>query len=141
MMAETLDEMIRPQRDGVEPRIRLTGDGKRGWILSQPGNPTRRFGDFATALDTARRGPGTHDAAIEVWQHGEYICCLLSGRSYCSPAPPLGRVMPQGRVMARVERYANRVAEVLLITSGPLFWTILVLFVLAASLGWRLTLL
>jgi hypothetical protein len=134
-------KMTRPQPDDPDPRVRLSSDDSGGWVLSGPGNPPRHFTDLGTALDTARRSPGTQDATIEVWQDSEYICCLpAEEHPYCGPGAPFGRAVPQGRVMTAAERYANRAAEVLMMTAGPLFWAALVVLVLAGSLGWRLAL-
>jgi hypothetical protein len=44
-------------------------------------------------------------------------------------------------LFASAERYANRVAEVIFATAGPLFWLALMFVAVAASLGWRLFLL
>ena len=133
--------MTRPQQADPALRPRLSSDGSGGWVLSGLGNPTRRFTDLGTALDTARQGLSTYDATIEVWQGSEYICCLPpEEHPHRASAAPFGGAVPQGRVMTRGERYANRIAEVLLVAAGPLFWAALVFLVLAASLGWRLAL-
>jgi len=49
--------------------------------------------------------------------------------------------VPQGRLLTTVERQANRAAQILLTTAGPLFWLALVVVAISASLGWRLFLL
>ena len=141
MTADVL-EVTHPRQDDPSPRVRLSGDDRGDWVLSGQGNSVRRFTDFGTGLDTVRCGQGTQNATIEVWQDGEYICCLPpEEHSYRGAAASYGLVAPRGRVMTATERYANRAAEVLLVTAGPLFWTALVILVLAASLGWRLALL
>jgi hypothetical protein len=141
MTAEAL-ELTPPRRAATELYVRLSGDENGGWVLSGSGNPARRFADFGIALDTARREPDAHDATIEIWQDGEYICCLPPGaHPNCGVAAPFDRAEPQDRVTTAAERCAHRAASVLLATAGPLFWAAVVLLVLAASLGWRVALL
>lgn len=36
------------------------------------------------------------------------------------------------------ERHANRIAQLLMATAGPLFWLALLVVMIAASLGWQL---
>ena len=57
-------------------RVLLSRDDSGGWTLSGQGSPACRFPDLETALDSARHAPVSRLATIEVWQGGEYICCL-----------------------------------------------------------------
>ena len=67
----------RPTRPAfASRRVLLTcDDGSGGWTLSC-GDPARRFPDINTALDCARRSGEVKTATIEIWQGGEYICCV-----------------------------------------------------------------
>jgi hypothetical protein len=137
-----LDETDRALPSDVGRRVLLTGDDTGQWTLAGLGSGARQFSDFEAALDDARQAPDTRMATIEVWQDSQYICCLPPsawrphGASIRS-AP----AVPQGRLLTTVERQANRAAQILLTTAGPLFWLALVVVAISASLGWRLFLL
>jgi hypothetical protein len=121
-------------------RVLLTcDDGSGGWTLSC-GDPARRFPDINTALDCARRSGEVKTATIEIWQGGEYICCVplrpLTGW-VSGPRTDAPRLIPYPARTA-AERYANRAAEVTFTRAGPIFWLALIGAVVAASLGWHL---
>jgi hypothetical protein len=109
--------------------------------LSEQGAPARRFTDFEGALHGARCVPRIKSATIEVWERGEYVCCVppdtwpncrVADESVPAPGSP--------RLTAG-ERYANRAGQFLLSTAGPAFWIVLVAALIVASLGWRIVLL
>jgi hypothetical protein len=131
------------RRSGVaRSRVLLNCDKSGCWTVTKQNGHRRQFPNFDTALDSVRNAANRNAPAIEVWQDGEYICCLQpKEQPYRSTAATLGRPLPQAHVLLTAERYANRVAEILLMTAGPLFWAVLVLLVLAGSLGWRLAVL
>ena len=122
-------------KDG-NPRISLSCDDSGRWTLAGHDSPACQFPDFEVALDEARQAPDAQRATIEVWRAHEYICCLPPGTLIRTA--PIGS---KGRFFASAERYANRVAEVIFATAGPLFWLALMFVAVAASLGWRLFLL
>jgi hypothetical protein len=126
----------------VATRVRLSRDDT-GWTLSGP-KIDRQFPDLETALDCARRSPDMKAATIEIWQGGQYICCVPLDASRHRRASIPGADRYRARlhpVLAIAERYANRAAQVVFAAAGPLFWLVLILAALAASLGWRLLLL
>jgi hypothetical protein len=100
----------------------------------------RRFSDAQKALDSARRFSETEPATIEIWQHGQYICCVppRSRRPGEADFPSIGgpSIVPGPWLMA-AERFANRAARALMATAGPLFWMALIFLAVAASLGWQ----
>jgi hypothetical protein len=115
----------------------LSCDNTGCWTVSGPDVPARKCPNFESALDIARHIPDPQTATIEVWQRGEYICCLpreewLHGAALVRTAD----VAPR----SAAERHANRLAGMAMATAGPCFWLALVVFALAASLGWRLLL-
>jgi hypothetical protein len=120
-------------------RVLLRCDGT-GCTLFSP-DTVLRFPDLQTALDCARGSRDPEAATIEVWQEGEYICCMAprsgqqSAADFPSGAGP--RLVPDSILIA-AERHANRAARILMATAGPLFWLALLLVIVAASLGWRL---
>jgi hypothetical protein len=121
-------------------RVLLSRDDSGGWTLSGLNRPACRFADFDAALERARDVQDAQAATIEVWQDGEYICCLQpEGRLGASSlaAPSVARRRPA----TVAERRANRAAQFLMATAGPLFWLALMLVAVAASLGWRMLLL
>jgi hypothetical protein len=138
-MTMTMDA---PEPEVADRRTVLSCDESGNWTVRGPNREVRRFADFDAALDSARHAPETLVSTIEVWQGGEYICCLppeegLHHVASIHVASPL----PKGGRLARVERWANRAAEFLLTTASVLFWVSLMVVALAASLGWRLLLL
>jgi hypothetical protein len=129
-------------RQTAPDRVRLYCDDK-GCVLSGVGSE-RRFTDVQTALDCAGRAPETQGSTIEIWQGGQYICCVAPRSLELGAAdfPSISaRRLVSDAGLAAAERYANRIARILMETAGPIFWLALVVVVLAASLGWRLLLL
>jgi hypothetical protein len=123
-------------------RVLLSRDDSGSWTLSGLNRPSSRFADFAAALERARDVQDAQAATIEVWQGGDYICCLQPAEWPKGGAS--NRLVPtvsERRHFTAAERYANRVGQVLMATAGPLFWLALMLAGVAASLGWRLLLL
>lgn len=134
-----LDETDRALPSDVDRRVLLTGDDTGQWTLAGLGSGAREFPDFEAALDDARQAPDARMATIEVWQDSQYICCLPPSawrphRASIRSAP----AVPQGRLLTTVERQANRAAQILFATAGPLFWLALAVVAISASLGWRL---
>jgi hypothetical protein len=131
----------RTRSHAVPDRVFLHCDDK-GCTLSAP-DTERRFPDLQKALDCARHSRDLDAATIEIWQGGQYICCVAP-RSWqrqdnaSSVAAP--RLVSESR-LAAAERHANRAARILLATAGPLFWLAMVALLVAASLGWRMLLL
>jgi hypothetical protein len=120
-------------------RVILSCDDSGHWMLHGNGAVAREFSNFDEALDSARRSLRPTTGTVEVWQSGEYICCLPLDRWRPSNSSyGAGRGRP---ARTATERYANRVAEIIFATAGPLFWLALVFVAVAASLGWRLLLL
>jgi hypothetical protein len=139
MMATAL-ETRRPRPEPASRRVLLTcDDSDCGWTLSCA-DPAHRFPDINTALDCARRSGEVKAATIEIWQGGEYICCVplrpLTGW-VSGPSSDMPRLIPYPALTA-AERYANRAAEVVFTRAGPILWAALIGAVVAASLGWRL---
>lgn len=137
-MISALAQVRDPGRRDPVPRLCLCGDNSGGWTLTGAGRADCRFTDFDAALKNARHVPGSENATIEVWQSGEYVCCL----------PRKAEFRPDGDVaslhaprMAAVDRDANRAAEFLLPVVGYGFWLAILVLAMAASLGWRLSLL
>ena len=128
-------------RRELPPCVRLSRNASGNWTLSTPNRTRSEFADFNAALRTARKLPEAKDATIEVWQGGEYICCLPSDEGP-SRAPPYteeiaGLHAPR---FSTAERHANRAAQMMLPIAGFLFWLALLVLVFAASFGWRLAL-
>jgi hypothetical protein len=123
------------------PRVVLACDDGDGWTLSEQGAPARQFPDFEAALHGARRAPHTKSATIEVWERGEYVCCLPPGTwPHCRAADETTSAAKEP-VLTIAERGANRVGQFLLSTAGPVFWIVVLSAAIVASLGWRVTLL
>jgi hypothetical protein len=99
----------------------------------------RRFPDAQKGLDCARRLSEAEAAIIEIWQDGQYICCVPPRlRRGEADFPSIGGPsIVSGPWLMAAERYANRAARALMATAGPLFWMALMLAV-AASLGGHL---
>jgi hypothetical protein len=140
MTAHALERPPAARRQSA-PHVRLSRNGSGKWTLSGPTYARSEFADFNAALRIARQLPESKDSTIEVWQGGEYICCLPSHEGP-SRAPPYtadiaGLHAPR---FSTVERQANRVAQILLPVAGFLFWLALLVLTLAASFGWRLAL-
>lgn len=136
------DKPRSPAREAPR-RIRLSCD-EGNWVLADL-DPARRFNDIETALDCARGKPDTAAATVEIWQSGQYICCL-------PPQVWLPRRTPQGkasdarepappRVASRAERGAQRAATTIFGIAGPFFWGALLVALIAATLGGHLALL
>ena len=124
------------------PRVVLTCDDGGDWTLSEQGAPARRFPDFDAALHCARRAPQTQSATIEVWERGQYVCCLPPGAwPNCRVADETVHVAMKQPSLAAAERCANRVGRFLLSTAGPVFWIVVLSAAVVASLGWRAVLL
>jgi len=125
-----------------DPRISLRCDDRGHWILDRPDRPLCQFPDFEAALDRARHAPDALGATIDVWHNGDYICCLPPGHWLRGPTSRhTAAIVSQKRPSTNAERYANRIAEIIFATAGPVFWLALVFVAIAASLGWRLDLL
>jgi hypothetical protein len=137
LLVPTEDRQIRTP--AAPNRVLLRCDDN-GCTLSAA-NAERRFPDLQTALDCAHHSRDTETATIEVWQAGQYICCVTPKSWRKSevefPSFTAPRLVPDSMLVA-AERHANRAARILLATAGPLFWLALVVVVVAASLGWRL---
>ena len=124
---------------GAAP-IRLSCDRGGTWTVSEADGAVRAFPGFEAALDSARHAG--RKAAIEIWQGGEYICCLSPSERADDAAPiGTGPGHPPRKVFATLERYANHGARIMMATAGPVFWLAIAFAVVAASLGWRLALL
>jgi hypothetical protein len=129
------------QRQAIPDRVRLYCDDN-GCTLSGAGSE-QRFPDVQTALDCAGQARDTLESTIEIWQGGQYICCVAP-RSWERSnadfprlyAPRLG----SDAGIAGLERCANRIAQILMATAGPMFWLALLLGVTASILGWQLLL-
>ncbi len=120
-------------------RVFLRSDDK-GCTLCRP-DSERRFPDVRTAIDCVRQSREMGAATIEIWQDGEYICCvtpLLSPRGQADIANNSAPWLVSDAGLAAAERYANRIAQILVATAGPLFWLALLAVLIAASLGWHL---
>ena len=139
----TARALERPRATRRQPAssLRLCRNASGSWTLSGPNCSRGEFADFNAALRSARKLPQSQDATIEVWQGGEYICCLPSDEGP-SRAPPYteeiaGLHAPR---FSAAERQANRVAQILLPVAGLLFWLALLGLAFAASFGWRVAL-
>jgi hypothetical protein len=131
----------RPERPATTvDRVILSCDDGCHWMLHGHDSVAREFSNFEEALDSARRSPRSTTGTVEVWQSGEYICCLPLDKWLPGDGSTRAYGYPR-RARTTSERYTNRVAEVVFATAGPLFWLALIFVALAASLGWRLLLL
>ena len=132
----------RGRAEAAARRVLLSRDDSGSWTLSGLNRPACRFADFEAALERARDVQDAQAATIEVWQGGEYICCLWPEEWPWRGDSDLAASSVAKRRHATVaERRANRAAQLLMATAGPLFWLALMLVAVAASLGWRLLLL
>jgi hypothetical protein len=122
-------------------RLALSCDRSGVWMLSAADRPATEFTDFDAALDRARQISSSKTAPIEVWQDGEYICCLVPDERACRHPSPPAREVATLPLLPRTERVANRAAQMLMAVAGPLFWLALGFVAVAASLGWKLLLL
>jgi hypothetical protein len=118
------------------PQFRLSHD-ENGWTLSEPDGRTRRFDTFEAGIGGAREAAPALKMPIDVWERGQYICCLPPEQWARSAHPAAPSPKP---LFSVTERLANRIARVLMPVAGMFFWLVLVAITLAASLGWRLTL-
>jgi hypothetical protein len=138
MLLVPVEDRQSKQRLAVN-RIFLRCDDK-GCTLCRAGSQ-RRFSDVQAALDCARQSREMETATIEIWQGGEYICCVAprswerSEADFRSISAP--RLVSDAG-LAAAERYTNRMAQILMATAGPLFWLALLVVMIAASLGWQL---
>jgi len=125
-----------PERSAtIIDRVVLSCDDGCHWMLCGQDAIVREFACFEEALDGARRSHSSGTGTVEIWQSGEYICCLPLNK--WQPNDPLHGSGLRGPARTATERYANRVAEIIFATAGPLFWLALVFVAVAASLGWR----
>jgi len=123
------------------PRVVLACDEDGDWTLSEPGAPARQFPDFDAALRCARLTPHIQSATIEVWERGQYVCCLPSDSwPHCRATSKAAPMRAEDHARTGAEQAANRVGRFLLSTVGPAFW-IAVVVALVMSLGWRIVLL
>ena len=120
------------------PHFRLSHD-KGGWTLLRPDGDARQFDTFEAGIDSVREAVRAPQTPIDIWQEGEYICCL-SLDQWSQPART-APVAPAKPLFPRTERVANRAARIVMAVAGPFFWAVLILAVVAASLGWKLALL
>jgi hypothetical protein len=128
----------RAKPETVASRVVLSCDDSGSWALAEPGAAARHFPDFPAALEGARHAPNLKTATIEVWQGGEYICCLPPEEwSRRTTAANPASTASQRDPFASVERSASRTARVTFAAGGPLFWVSLFFVAVAASLGWR----
>jgi hypothetical protein len=134
-------ERSRPTRRQPASSVRLCRNASGNWTLSGSNCTRGEFGDFNAALRSARKLPESRDATIEIWQGGEYICCLPSDEGP-SRAPPYTEDIADLHAprFSAAERQANRVAQILLPVAGFLFWLALLGLAFAASFGWRVAL-
>ena len=135
MTARAERRAMQPKAD--TPRIRLNCDERSGWILSEPGRPARQFLDFESARDSIRGARPSPNTTIEIWQDGEYVCCLPQEEWRPRDAEITNLHGPR---FAAIDRYANRAAAFLLPAVGLTFWLALVVIAVTASFGWKLTL-
>lgn len=124
-----------PRSASAASRILLSSDNRGGWNLTGPTCPTRRFADFAAALDSARQVPAAKTATIEIWRGGEYICCLPPEDGTDLGVSVRAPTVCGGFPCAGAVRQANRAAQVVFATVGPLFWLALMLVAVAATFG------
>jgi hypothetical protein len=128
----------RYRRAPVSPHFRLSHD-RGGWTLSRPDGHARKFDTFEAGIDSARDAVPAPQTPIDIWQEGEYICCLsLDQWSHPARIAPTAPAKP---LFPRTERVANRAARIVMAVAGPVFWLMLVVATLAASLGFKLALL
>lgn len=140
MSAQVL-ERPRGARRQPASSVRLCRSAGGDWTLSGGNGTQSEFTDFNAALRSARKLPEAKDAPIEVWQGGEYICCLSPDEGP-SRAPPYTEDIAGSHAphFSAAERRANRLAQILLPVAGLLFWLALLGLAFAASFGWRVAL-
>jgi hypothetical protein len=128
-------ERPRTRRQTSNPHFALSHD-EDGWTLFQPDGRARQFDSFEAGIAGAREFLTPQTVSIDVWQDGEYICCLPPEQ--WSRAAQVATAASKPPLFPKAERYANRLARVIMGVAGPVFWVAMVAAVLAASLGWRL---
>ena len=140
MTAHVLERPRAGRRQSVLS-VWLCRNASGSWTLSGANRARSEFTDFNAALRSARKLPEAKDALIEVWQGGEYICCLPSDECP-SRAPPYTEDIARlhAPCFSAAERQANRLAQILLPAAGLLFWLALLGLAFAASFGWRVAL-
>jgi hypothetical protein len=131
----TIEVLERPRRQPApgSRHFRLSHD-EDGWTLFQPDGRARRFDTFEAGIEGARETAPKPKMPIDVWQDGEYICCLPPEQ--WRQSAHLAATAPKPLFPA-TERYANRVARLLMPVAGAFFWLALMVLALGASLGWR----
>jgi hypothetical protein len=127
-------ERPRTRQQTGSPHFTLSHDDD-GWTLVQPDGRARQFKSFEAGVDGAREFLAPETVSIDVWQDGEYICCLPPEQWSHAAHATTAASLP---LFPKAERYANRFAQVMMGVAGPVFWVAMVAAVLAASLGWRL---
>jgi hypothetical protein len=119
------------------PQFRLSR-GEDGWTLLQPDGRTRRFDTFEAGVAGAREAAPAPDRPLDVWQDGQYICCLPPEQWARFAHPAATGPEP---LFPAAERHANRLMRRLTGMARTFFWPTLLVVALIASLGWRLALL
>ncbi|HTW52713.1 MAG TPA: hypothetical protein VME45_12570 [Stellaceae bacterium] len=119
------------------PQFRLSHD-EDGWTLLQPDGRTRRFDTFEAGIEGAREAAPAPKTPIDVWENGQYICCLPP-EQWVRPAHPAATGAEP--LFPSTERHADRASGGLMRAAGTFFWLALLGVALIASLGWRLALL
>src|SRR5580658_3182943 len=103
-------ERHRTRPQAVNPHFTLSHD-EDGWTLFQPDGRARQFDSFEAGVDGAREFLAPQPVSIDVWQDGEYICCLPPEQ--WSHAAHVTRAAPEP-LFPKAERYANRFARVMM---------------------------
>jgi hypothetical protein len=119
------------------PQFRLSHD-EDGWTLLQPDGRARRFDTFEAGVEGAREAAPAPGMPLDVWQDGQYICCLPPEQWARSAHPAATAPKP---LSPATERHANYAARWPTGMAGTFFWPMLLVVALIASLGWRLALL
>jgi hypothetical protein len=127
--------------EAAPSRVLLNCDKSGSWTVSKQNGRRRQFPNFNSALDSVRNAAGRNVPAIEIWQDGEYICCLSSGQRQDPRVSIEGIPTDAAGHVSSAEPLLNRATRVLMRPAGPLLWLALVLMLVATSLGWRLLLL
>jgi len=123
----------KPKADATRFTLSQNDDG---WTLFQPDGRARQFDSFEAGIDGARECLAPQTVLIDVWQDGEYICCLPPEQwSRTVTATPVASPRP---LFPKTDRFANRTARVVMNIAGPAFWLALIATAVTASLGWRL---
>jgi hypothetical protein len=137
MTTQVLAQVLeRPRRRSAPARSHFTlRHEEAGWTLLQPDGRARQFATFEAGIDGVREAAPARKTPIDVWQDGQYICCLPPEQwphsATAAPKP----------LFPATERYANRAARWLMPMAGTFFWLALVIVALAAGLGSKLALL